>query len=90
MARKVDWNDWNNFRNNAGCYQLLVAAEQSFKDIRNSLENFGNVLESDAVEILDSIKSLKAAYIAQCEARKKVEENKKGEDTPTTGPDAPL
>jgi hemerythrin-like domain-containing protein len=75
----MNWEAWNTLRNQAGTYAKMKIAQQCLRDVTRSFEDYNNSMQHDARNALNEVITLVEGYIKQCEARKLVEENKKGQ-----------
>lgn len=74
----MNWEAWNQIRQSAGTYAKMKIAQQCFRDISRSFEDYDNSMQHDARGVYNEIVTLVEGYIKQCEARKLIDENKKG------------
>jgi hypothetical protein len=71
MQKDQFWPTWNEVRNSATLYAKVCIAEQALRDVTRAFEDFGNDMEADAREVLNTVRGIKETYVEQCEARKK-------------------
>jgi hypothetical protein len=75
----MNWEAWNTIRNSAGSYAKLKIAQQCLRDVTRSFEDYDNTLQHDSRGAMNEVIALIDGYVKQCEARKAIEENKKGQ-----------
>jgi hypothetical protein len=75
----MNWEAWNTIRNSAGSYAKLKIAQQCLRDVTRSFEDYNNNLQTDSHSALCEVTAIIDDYVKQCENRKNIEENKKGQ-----------
>lgn len=76
MASNFNWAAWNSLRSSASTYGKISIAEQCLKDVVRMMEDYNNPAECEWRAVWNTLKTLKAEYIAAAEERAKKSEDR--------------